>query len=238
MSDRLYYTDSYLAAFESPVFAIDDVDGRPAVRLGKAASGRPRADGCTTRERLAAWRSWMSWRRTTACSRAGWCPRLRCGRCRSRCDRLGRGATTMQQHSGQHLLSQHFFRRFGWETVSVHFGAEESTLDLDTPDVSPAQLAEIEVWPTAGLSCAAIRRLFVDETGLAAVPLRRPPKVTGVIRIVEIEAFDYSACGGTHVAHDGGDRADQTGASGAPPQPDARHLSLRAACLSRLRPQA
>ncbi|MCB0149733.1 MAG: hypothetical protein KDE01_19075, partial [Caldilineaceae bacterium] len=36
MSDRLYYTDSYLAAFESPVFAIDDVDGRPAVRLAQS----------------------------------------------------------------------------------------------------------------------------------------------------------------------------------------------------------
>ena len=44
-----------------------------------------------------------------------------------------------------------------------------------------------------------IRAYFVDEAGLARLPLRRPPKVTGQIRIVEIEKFDYSACGGTHV---------------------------------------
>ena len=29
--------------------------------------------------------------------------------------------------------------------------------------------------------------------------MRRPPKVAGQIRIVEIAGFDYSACGGTHV---------------------------------------
>ena len=39
----------------------------------------------------------------------------------------------------------------------------------------------------------------MDESNIDSVPLRRPPKVTGQIRIVEIAALDYSACGGTHV---------------------------------------
>ena len=39
----------------------------------------------------------------------------------------------MQQHSGQHLLSQVFYRRLGLETVSVHFGDALNTLDLDGP---------------------------------------------------------------------------------------------------------
>ena len=34
-------------------------------------------------------------------------------------------------------------------------------------------------------------------------PLRRAPKVTGKIRIVEIDNYDWSACGGTHVARTG-----------------------------------
>src|ERR1017187_3185387 len=37
----------------------------------------------------------------------------------------------MQQHTGQHLLSAVFEELFGHKTVSVHFGGESSTLDLD-----------------------------------------------------------------------------------------------------------
>lgn len=105
----------------------------------------------------------------------------------------------MQQHSGQHLLSQVFYRLFELETVSVHFGAIESTLDLDG-GVTPEQMAQAESLANDQV-CAAlpIRAYFVDEAGLAAVPLRRPPKVRGEIRIVEIDHYDYSACGGTHV---------------------------------------
>jgi len=34
---------------------------------------------------------------------------------------------------------------------------------------------------------------------LATLPLRRPPKVEGAVRVVEIADFDWSACGGTHL---------------------------------------
>jgi alanyl-tRNA synthetase len=106
----------------------------------------------------------------------------------------------MQQHSGQHLLSQVFYRAFGWETVSVHFGAEESTLDLDAASVTPEQLARAEAQANDLVyACLPITAYFVDESNIGSVPLRRPPKVTGQIRIVEIADFDYSACGGTHV---------------------------------------
>src|SRR5690606_18113509 len=50
----------------------------------------------------------------------------------------------MQQHSGQHLLSQLLYRLFGMETVSVHFGERESTLDVDAANVTPEQLAQAE----------------------------------------------------------------------------------------------
>jgi len=43
-----------------------------------------------------------------------------------------------------------------------------------------------------------IKAYFVPDTALDTIPLRRPPKVRGMVRIVEIEGFDYSACGGTH----------------------------------------
>ena len=35
------------------------------------------------------------------------------------------------------------------------------------------------------------------------MPLRKPPKVETAIRIVQVEGFDWSACGGTHVARTG-----------------------------------
>jgi len=105
----------------------------------------------------------------------------------------------MQQHSGQHLLSQIFYQELGYETVSVHFGDEESTLDLDVEAITTDELSQIEsAANTLVYANKPITAYFVNDSELASVPLRRPPKVTGKIRIVEIEGFDYSACGGTH----------------------------------------
>ena len=110
----------------------------------------------------------------------------------------------MQQHSGQHLLSQVFYQLFGYETVSVHFGALDSTLDLDVEAVSAEQLEQAERFANQQVYAdLPITARFVTEAELDQVPLRRPPKVTGTIRIVEIEDFDYSACGGTHCRRSG-----------------------------------
>ena len=42
----------------------------------------------------------------------------------------------MQQHTGQHLVSAVFEDLFGAKTVSVHFGPEYSTLDLDAETIT------------------------------------------------------------------------------------------------------
>lgn len=107
----------------------------------------------------------------------------------------------MQQHSGQHLLSQVFARLYGWETLSVHMGEEESTLDLDTSVIEAVQIeaAEDEANRQAW-AALPIRVYFVDGAAIDTVPLRRPPKVSGAVRIVEIAEYDWSACGGTHCA--------------------------------------
>jgi alanyl-tRNA synthetase len=106
----------------------------------------------------------------------------------------------MQQHSGQHLLSQLFYRLFGWETMSVHFGESESTLDVDAANTTLEQLAQAERAANDLVYAALpIMAYFVDDREIGRVPLRRPPKVSGEIRIVEIQEYDYSACGGTHV---------------------------------------
>ncbi|MXY94625.1 MAG: alanyl-tRNA editing protein [Caldilineaceae bacterium SB0670_bin_27] len=110
----------------------------------------------------------------------------------------------MQQHSGQHLLSQTFYRLLGLETVSVHFGDVLNTVDLEGPSLSVAQLADVEraanemVWENR-----PVRAYWVDEEEREKVPLRRAPAVQGATRIVEIDKFDWSACGGTHVRRTG-----------------------------------
>jgi len=42
---------------------------------------------------------------------------------------------------------------------------------------------------------------FVTPKELVQLPLRKPPKVTENIRVVQVTGFDWSACGGTHVAN-------------------------------------
>jgi alanyl-tRNA synthetase len=44
---------------------------------------------------------------------------------------------------------------------------------------------------------------FVSEDELAAMPLRKLPTVDGPVRIVHVEGFDWSPCGGTHVRASG-----------------------------------
>lgn len=105
----------------------------------------------------------------------------------------------MQQHSGQHLLSQLFYQQYGVETLSVHFGVEESTVDLAMAEIAMSQMAGIERRANELVYAALpIHAYLVDEERVKSIPLRRPPKVSGMIRIVEIDGFDYSACSGTH----------------------------------------
>ncbi|HEY3364396.1 MAG TPA: DHHA1 domain-containing protein [Symbiobacteriaceae bacterium] len=108
------------------------------------------------------------------------------------------------QHTGQHLLSGAVERLFDAETVSWHLGAESCTVDLGIESLSLAQVEQIE------LECNRVIRAglpvvthLVDQAGLAAFPLRKPPKVTENIRVVEISGYDWSPCGGTHVGNTG-----------------------------------
>lgn len=111
----------------------------------------------------------------------------------------------MQQHSGQHLLSQAFERELGLETVSAHMSIDSpSTIDLAASDVREDQIAHVEQSANAIIyQDLPIKSYFVPEDKIATVPLRRPPKVKGEVRIVEIEGYDYSACGGTHCIRSG-----------------------------------
>src|SRR5262245_31683949 len=101
----------------------------------------------------------------------------------------------MQQHTGQHVLSAAFDKRFGVRTVSFHLGAQSSTIDL-AREMTPAEIAAAEddanrvVWDDRPV---AIRYATAEEA--AALPLRKESLRGGTLRLIEVERFDLSACG-------------------------------------------
>lgn len=111
----------------------------------------------------------------------------------------------MQQHTGQHVLSAAFVRRHAAKTVSFHLGTSMSTIDLDR-DLAPDALASAEaeanriVWEDRPVSI----RYASSAAEVAALPLRKEPTRTGTLRLIDVEGFDLSACGGTHVQRTGG----------------------------------
>ena len=109
----------------------------------------------------------------------------------------------MQQHTGQHVLSAAFDRLLQVRTVSFHLGAASATIDLSR-EVSGAEIAQAEaeanrvVWEDR-----AVTIRFADAADAASLPLRKESKREGILRIVDIDGFDVSACGGTHVGRTG-----------------------------------
>jgi alanyl-tRNA synthetase len=109
----------------------------------------------------------------------------------------------MQQHTGQHVLSAAFVRLFGVKTVSFHLGAEVSTIDL-AREVTAKEMSAAEdeanriVWEDRPVT---IRYATAEEA--AAMPLRKESARTGTLRLIDVEGFDLSACGGTHVNRTG-----------------------------------
>jgi len=110
----------------------------------------------------------------------------------------------MQQHSGQHILSQAFFERLKGETKSFHLGPDVSTLEIGIAEAGDEAVERVERRANEVVfEDREIKTYFVPEEKIGSVPLRRPPKVTGTIRVVEADGFDYSACGGTHCRRTG-----------------------------------
>lgn len=104
----------------------------------------------------------------------------------------------MQQHTGQHLLSAVLAETFGHQTVSVHFGAQSSSLDLDVDTIARDDVVTAE--RRANEIVVENRPVTVSlEDAGAADGLRKASAREGALRVVTIDRIDRSACGGTHV---------------------------------------
>jgi alanyl-tRNA synthetase len=109
------------------------------------------------------------------------------------------------QHTAQHLLSATILRLTGFPTLSMHLGDEICTIDVDAPALVEAELAAAEeaTFDVIEADYPVIVHLCPPED-IASFPLRkRPPTDEAVIRVIEIDGYDYSPCCGTHLSSTG-----------------------------------
>ena len=200
MPRRLYREDAYLREFAGEVTAVRDVEGRPAIALSQTAfyptaGGQPCDLGLLSRFKVTDVREEGDevWHALDG----GPPPKM--GEPLDGAIDWDRRFDHMQQHSGQHVLSQAFLRALDAQTVSVHMGTT-CTLDVAVPALDAAGAVRAEsLANTVVMENRPVIIREVDAGSVAGLGLRRPPKVTGLIRVVEVENFDRSACGGTHV---------------------------------------
>lgn len=217
-SERLYYSDSFLTAFNAAVVEARElavVDGEPAWRIAldrtafyPSSGGQPfdtgelraTAEGGAAVdvavEQVEEDENGVVWHYARQPLTAGMQVEGRVN--------WGRRLDHMQQHTGQHLLSAVFLRELKAPTVSFHLGESTSTIDIACAPPAQHSLERVERIANEIIAeDAAVTTRFVSreeaEAMLAAGELRKLPERDGAIRMIEIAECDLNACGGTHV---------------------------------------
>lgn len=203
MTHRLYYTEPYRTSFDATVVHVDHLEGRSHVVLDQTAfypssGGQPfdtgtlggaavvdvvdREDGTIAHVTGGALKPG-----DVVTGEIDWARRF----------------DHMQQHTGQHVLSAAFDRLFGIRTESFHMGQLSSSIDL-AREVTPAEVARAEddanrvVWENRPVT---IR--FSTAAEAAALGMRKESARSGTLRLIDVQDYDLSACGGTHVERTG-----------------------------------
>jgi len=110
----------------------------------------------------------------------------------------------IQQHTGQHVLSQALVELFGAQTRSFRMTADACEIDVelaapsDEKMESAAGRANEIIW---GDRAVRVHNVTPEEAAL--MPLRKDAAREGELRVIEIEGFDFSPCGGTHARRTG-----------------------------------
>jgi alanyl-tRNA synthetase len=205
-TDRLYYSDSHLIEFEALVTdRTDRVSGWTAVTLDRTAfyptgGGQPSDTGTLNGERVleciddeengvlhviqgrapdvgAAVKGRIDWPR--------------------RLDHI-------QQHTGQHILSQAFVTLFNAPTKSFRVLSDVCEIDVEINNPTnelierAVELANNVIWEDREITIST-----VTAEAAASLPLRKDPAREGELRLIEIEGFDLTPCGGTHAYRTG-----------------------------------
>jgi alanyl-tRNA synthetase len=206
VTKRLYYSDSHLIEFEARVVDVTDrVSGWTAVVLDRTAfyptgGGQPSDTGT------------LNGSRVVECIDDGnngvlhvvqGAAPIRDAVVRGRVD-WARRLDHIQQHTGQHILSQAFIKLFNAPTKS--FRVLDSSCEIDVELKNPTteiiergvELANNVIWEDRQITV-----LNVTSDQAAELPLRKEPAREGELRLIEIEGFDLTPCGGTHAYRTG-----------------------------------
>lgn len=206
MTERLYYSDSHLLEFDARVVSITRLeDGRARVALDRTAfyptgGGQPNDTGT------------LGTARVVDCLEddeagvlhvvEGDAPEVGASLC-GRVD-AARRRDHMQQHTGQHILSQAFVELYGAQTRSFRMTTDACEIDVELSDPSDERVeravtrANEIVWDDR---VVRVHNVTPDEA--ARLPLRKDSARDGELRVIEIEGFDFSPCGGTHAQRTG-----------------------------------
>ena len=203
MTNKLYLHDSYLKSCTAEIVQNVRLDGKPGIILDNTvfyptSGGQPHDTGtindinvldvCENTDRQIVHFLEQPIKGSKALCRLDWAKRF----------------DHMQQHTGQHLLSQAFLHIMGANTLSFHLGEQSATIDVDKPDLSTATIHKVEdLCVQIIYENSKIRVHEVDRKELHRYPTRKPPETEDRIRIIEIKDFDFSPCGGTHCARTG-----------------------------------
>jgi alanyl-tRNA synthetase len=205
-TERLYYQDSRLLEFDALVTSLSELDdGQIAVTLDRTAfyptgGGQPTDTGT------------LGGARVIDCIDAedegvlhviqGPAPEVG-DTVHGQIDKLRR-LDHLQQHTGQHILSAAFVQLFDAPTLSFRVLDQECEIDVELENPTDERieqavdLANQIIWESRPIS---IRRVSSEEA--AALPLRKEPARTGELRLIEIDDFDLTPCGGTHAKSSG-----------------------------------
>lgn len=109
----------------------------------------------------------------------------------------------MQQHSAEHIVSGIVHRRFGYENVGFHLGADYCTMDFNGP-ITKDELREIEAEANrAVFADLPVSVRYPDKDALAQMEYRSKIEIAGQVRIIEIPGIDVCACCAPHVPSTG-----------------------------------
>jgi len=205
LTERLYYDDSHLIEFEARVIDKSDrVSDWTAITLDRTAfyptgGGQPSDTGTLNGARV-----------VECVEDEGLVLHVVQGRApeigaiiRGRID-WARRLDHIQQHTGQHLLSQAFIKLFNAPTHSFRVLEHSSEIDVDLANPSDEtieraiRLANNVIWEDRSIN---IRQVSPEEA--AELPLRKDSAREGELRVIEIEDFDLTPCGGTHAYRTG-----------------------------------
>ncbi len=116
-----------------------------------------------------------------------------------------RRLNNMALHSGQHLLSAVIYEVFKAETLSFSISEEGyGSIEIDKKEITFEEIRKVEEMVLKKIiENLEIKSYELSQDEALKLPLRKKPKVRGKIRIVEIEKYDYSPCGGTHLKRTG-----------------------------------